>query len=227
MASLRFNYNGDKRPERGRTPMNPYMTRNLGYPVYGYPMPFPMFGRYEAPYIVPAPEANEEIAESNDIKTELEVEDGFQEQEILKDGEASNQKEDQENINEGQENIKEEKETEVEQIETAIPEEPQVSAKTASEKLLGKLEVVGTGLTSTREHLNKTKIFVDEVIYKMESFQQIMDILKANEERKTAGVSALTASSKTTHDSIDDFLELLQTPALQNILRQLLLGIMR
>lgn len=215
VASLRFNFDGDKRPERGRAPMNPYSMRNLGYPLYGRPLAPPVHGRIEEPYVIPVVEETEQAT----ISDETEKAETLQYQDGLTIGDGVEPDEDQNYLEKESQPAKE-------KIKDSIPEAPEESAKTASEKLVGKLEVFETGLINTREHLNQAKLFFDDVIYKMESFQQIMDILKANEERKTAGISAQAVSSKTTRDSIDDFLELLQTPAFQNVLRQLLLGIM-
>lgn len=222
MASLRFNYEGEKRPERGRGSFNPYAVRSLGFPFYGRPMPYPEPQRAEESEndaVIPEPEA-----EVKRVPAERQEDTGQKEQRDQKEHPAA--------VSEGElekrQAVMEPKgEAAKEETEAVIPDEPAGTAKTASEKLVGKLEAFETGLMSAMSQLNQGKLFFDEVIYKIESFQQILNILKANEERKTSGKEVQVTMEKTSRDSIDDFLELLQTPAFQNVLRQLLLGIIK
>ena len=94
-----------------------------------------------------------------------------------------------------------------------------------SELLISRLSTAETGLVSVKTRVDLAKEFLDDMIYKFDSLSQIMEIVRANEERRAGGVQVASLTSKETKDNIDEFLELLQTPALQGIIRQFLLGI--
>ena len=70
------------------------------------------------------------------------------------------------------------------------------------------------------------KPVIDDLMYKLESFIQILDIIKANERRRLSGTQAETASFKISKDSVDEILELLEGPVFQNVLRQFLVGVL-
>ena len=88
-------------------------------------------------------------------------------------------------------------------------------------------------LTTTEERLHEVKgqvefakTFFDDLIYKLESFLQIVEIVQANEKRRLREPQAQLASLKTSQDSVDEVLELLQGPVFQNILRQFLINVL-
>ena len=95
-----------------------------------------------------------------------------------------------------------------------------------SEILISKLSTTETNLSEIRNMVETGKPFLDDFIYKIESFMQIIEIIKANERRRFSKPQTQVASVKTTKDSYDEFLELLQGPVFQNVLRQFLISIM-
>lgn len=103
-------------------------------------------------------------------------------------------------------------------------EEKDKSTVSVSEKFVNTMTVAETGLNSLRSQVEITKNMFDELIFKLDSGAQILDIIRSNEERRAAGPQVQAASAKTTKDTIDELLELLQTPMIQNMLRQLMLG---
>jgi hypothetical protein len=101
-----------------------------------------------------------------------------------------------------------------------------IPTKTVSEKLIGKLESVENGITGIRGHVDTAKVLFDDVIFKLESFMQILDIVRANEEKRLQGPQVQVSSTKTTKDTVDEILEMLQTPAIQGFLRQILVSLL-
>ncbi len=102
----------------------------------------------------------------------------------------------------------------------------QKNCAVVSEVLITKLETAESGLNSIRGQVDLAKAFFDDLLYKMESAIQIIEIIKMNEERKHINSAAQVTDQKTEKDTVDDLLELLQTPALQGVLRQLLVSIL-
>jgi hypothetical protein len=95
-----------------------------------------------------------------------------------------------------------------------------------SEMLIKNLTTTEAKLTEVKGQVNFAKMFFDDLIFKLESFLQIVEIVKANEKRRLSEPQAQLASLKTSQDSVDEFLELLQGPVFQNILRQFLISVM-
>lgn len=95
-----------------------------------------------------------------------------------------------------------------------------------SEMLIKSLTTTEVKLTGLKGQVEFTKTFFDDLLYKLESFMQIMEIVKANEARRLNGSQAQVASLKTSKDSADEFLELLQGPVFQKVLRQFLLSVL-
>lgn len=95
-----------------------------------------------------------------------------------------------------------------------------------SEMLIQKLTISETNLNQVKGQVELAKTFFDELIFKIESFMQILEIVKANEKKKVNDPQAQVASAKTSKDSVDELLELLQSPVFQNILRQFLINVL-
>lgn len=93
-----------------------------------------------------------------------------------------------------------------------------------SEKLIANLTATETNLTLIKGRVDSTKGILDDLIYKLESFLQIVEIIRANEERRISAPQAQVATLKTSKDSIDELLELLQGPVFQNVLRQIFIS---
>lgn len=131
--------------------------------------------------------------------------------------------EQQEKGDEVQETVNEEINNDIkEEVKEEVKEE---ASADISELLISRLSTAETGLVSVKAKVDLAREFLDDMIYKFDSLSQIMDIVRANEERRAGGVQVASLTSKETKDSIDEFLELMQTPALQGIIRQFLLGI--
>jgi hypothetical protein len=147
-----------------------------------------------------------------------------------------------------QEKVEEKKVVEGENDFLELPEQVEVEKETEkeAEKETEKKEAKGNGcptaqiseillknLTTTEERLHEVKgqvefakTFFDDLIYKLESFLQIVEIVQANEKRRLREPQAQLASLKTSQDSVDEVLELLQGPVFQNILRQFLINVL-
>ncbi|MGI6144442.1 MAG: hypothetical protein GX092_07030 [Clostridia bacterium] len=95
-----------------------------------------------------------------------------------------------------------------------------------SEIFINKLSTTETSLSEIKMMVETGKPFLDDLLYKLESFMQIIEVVKANERRRFDKPQAQVTSLKTTKDSCDEFLELLQGPVFQNVLRQFLISIM-
>lgn len=211
MASLRVNYNGEKRQERERPFNYGIMTRNAGFMNSGFfPMPPrpPMAKRPSVEEPVPAKcdtsinpaietEAAvlpvEDIALTPTTPIKLPVEESLP----LKGDEA-------------------------EQDVQTTPE----PTLTDSEKFITRLETYETTAVKIRQQVDVTKGLFDDVLFHMDSFLKIMDVIRENQERKLNEPLVSVATQKTSKDTIDEVLDLLQTPALQNILRQVLMGVL-
>ena len=115
-------------------------------------------------------------------------------------------------------------------IEADSPKETKQKGKRdythISEILISKLSNTQTNLSEIRNMVEIGKPFLDDFLYKLESFMQIIEIVKANDRRRYSKSQTEVASLKTTKDSYDEFLELLQGPVFQNVLRQFLVSMM-
>lgn len=193
MASLRFTFDGERRPERPR-PFPPFMPK----PVQPRPYMMPMGGYAgeEEPFLannISAEEMTEKVSEKEQV-TLLPIEDNPQEKE---------------------------------NFTGSFPEQEQeIPPIHVSEKFVAKLDQVETALSSLRGHADMLKLLFDEINYKLDSFLQILEIIRANEERRVNRAQIQAASQKTNKDTVDEFLELLQTPVMQNALRQFLINLL-
>lgn len=199
MASLRFTFDGDRRPERERIYPSPFPPRYYG------PLGFP---RYIPPY------------------------QNVNMQETAGPTPAAAEKQEEEKINPAVGAQPQCLGDNADKQFTAIvqpipgPAEQEAPAVSVSEQLVARLDTYETGLIKVRGHVDKSRALFDDVLYKIESFLQILEVLRANEERRLQGPQAAIASLKTDKDTIDEFLELLQTPAVQSVLRQFLVGVL-
>ncbi|HOB81368.1 MAG TPA: hypothetical protein PLJ33_06805 [Peptococcaceae bacterium] len=75
-------------------------------------------------------------------------------------------------------------------------------------------------LVRIKERIDFAKVILDELLFKMDSISKIMEIVRANEVKSASLAEAQAVSYKTSKDSIDEFLELLQGPVFQKLLRQ-------
>lgn len=93
--------------------------------------------------------------------------------------------------------------------------------------LINRLDAWEAGLQKTSGQMDTVKTVLDEIIFKLDSFLQILQIIHANEEKRLLGPQATVAPApKESKDSIDELLELLHTPALQGVIRQMLVGML-
>ena len=190
LASLSFNYEGARRPERDRLPLPFFGARYSGY--YPYQAPVPFFQGIT--------NATPEEPRSPETVTEMEIEI----ETIAKDIE---------DISEPVKPTGEEK------------NEKQEPIGDISGLVINSLSTAEAGLSNIRDKVDTAKVFIDDIIYKFESILQIIEVVRSNEERRAAGAQITMAAQKTNKDSIDEILELLQTPAMQSIIRQVLVGV--
>ena len=109
--------------------------------------------------------------------------------------------------------------------ESLVKETPVTPAMNLSEVFITKLDSYETGIIKIREQADKGKVLLDDLLFYLDSFIKISEVLKEHETRKERDPNAATASFKTNKDTIDEVLELLQTPAFQGILRQVLVSV--
>lgn len=195
MASLRFTYNGDRRMERGRVLMPPFLPRCIRPLEYSRLTPIT--------YAVKPTKENQELkTENQELKTE-----------------------NQEPVS-GAEPITTLPVAYPDQNDSAEKEQENTAPVNVSELLVNRLDILEAGLNKTSSQVDQAKIVLDDVIFKLDSFLQILQILYANEEKRLQGPQLQAApSQKTTKDAVDELLELLQTPAIQGVLRQFLISI--
>ncbi len=194
MASLRFTFDGEKRPQRPK-PFPPFMVR----PVQ------------PRPYLIPI----ENYPGDREGSTEKVMERGPEELKIIKD--------------EGKEKPAEalpEMEDNNGQKESYHESKEEMTPLQLSEKFVARLDQVETTLSNLRGHADMIKLLFNEINFKLDSFMQILEIIRANEERRINRAQIQVASHKTAKDIVDEFLELLQTPVMQNALRQLLINVL-
>lgn len=188
MASLRFTYNGDRRMERGRVLMPPFLPRCIRPLEYSR--------------LTPITYAAKPTKENQELKTE-----------------------NQEPVS-GAEPITTLPVAYPDQNDSAEKEQENTAPVNVSELLVNRLDILEAGLNKTSSQVDQAKIVLDDVIFKLDSFLQILQILYANEEKRLQGPQLQAApSQKTTKDAVDELLELLQTPAIQGVLRQFLISI--
>lgn len=192
MASLRFNYDGDKRPEKGRLHRG-FMPKNMFFQNTSLiPPPRP------SPTVIPPPAEiqAEEIPESpaGDIEPSL-------------------PKPEKQGMDAAKPDI-------------PSPETPPEINLSDSEKFIARLESYESGAAKIRQQIDMSRVLFDEVLFHMDSFLKILEVLRDIEERKQKTPEASVSMEKTGKDAVDEILDLLQTPAFQNILRQFLMGLL-
>ena len=206
MASLRVNYDGEKRQERERPVNYGIMTRNSGF----FPMPpRPPMAK---------PQRVEELVPTKcytSISPAIETEAAVLPVEVIALPPTPT-------IELPVEEPLPLKEDEAEQDVQTTPE----STLTDSEKFITRLETYETTVVKIRQQVDVSKGLFDDVLFHMDSFLKIMDVIRENQERKLNEPMVSVATQKTSRDTIDEVLDLLQTPALQNILRQVLMGVL-
>lgn len=231
MASLQFRYDGYGRPERGR---------NMGF----FPPRYYFHNYYnQIPEEASAEKSIQKLDEENLSKETAAVQEKPFEEAISKEEEKVRTEVTPKDVttikdevtqkektlrNEG--TVKEENTTEKhnstgkKESKTGNPENfpgtEEMNSFNVSEKLITNLTATETNLTWVKGQVDSTKSLLDDIMYKLESFMQIMEIIRANEERRISGPQAQTVSIKTSKDSVDELLELLQGPVFQNVLRQ-------
>lgn len=208
MASLRFTYDGERRQER-RTPVYPFQPRFM-YPA----------AVQRQTVVLPIEPSPEELTEAEQSPAADSPEKEAPKQEIPK-------KITSEEVTSHKETSQKETLQKV-ALDKTISENRSSEKQTVSvsERFISRLESVETGLDKTKGHVDALKVFSDEVVYKLESGLQIMAILRANEERRLSEPQVQLTSTKTSRDTIDDLLALLQTPAVQSVLRQIMVGLL-
>lgn len=200
MASLRFSFDGDRRPERERPYPSPYPPRYYG--PLGYP-----------PFISPYQNVNmQETAAPAPMEIKKQEEEKRSPVEEVQPQSSLKSPEQQAAA--------------IVQPVSGPGAEAEAPTASASEQLVARLDTFEMGLGKVRGHLDTSRALFDDVLYKIDSFLQILEVLRANEERRLQGIQVNIASVKTNKDTIDEFLELLQTPAFQSILRQFLVGVL-
>ncbi|MDD4047488.1 MAG: hypothetical protein PHI90_01435 [Clostridia bacterium] len=216
MTNLQFNYDGYRRPER---------ERNMGY----FP-PRYYFQGYN--YYSSQDRASSKSTEQNSCEDKNQIqEQQQQQQEQQQEQEIENDQILKEEI---KEEIKEKLEanTDKENMKkqssehTEDEKEDKKNSFNVNEKLLEKLTETENSLNRFKEKADIGKRLFDDAIYKFDSIIQIIEIVRANEERKSNGVKTQEDSTKSSKDSIDEMLELLQGPVFQKVLRQLFVGML-
>lgn len=96
-----------------------------------------------------------------------------------------------------------------------------------SEKLIAGLENYENGLIKISQQLDQGKLFLDQVLFYLDSFSKILDVIKETEQRKLVAPRSSVIVEKENKDTVDQILELLQTPVFQNILRQMIIGLFK
>lgn len=213
MASLRFKYGGEKRKEQGGSRSRPFR--------YSEVMPIPpddieiSYRKTRAIYNEPIqqtiviPENN--IVQEEQPEVVICAEEARKEEQLPEQMDIS-----------GGKDISEEKAAPTDEI----VEEPEGAAISASEKFIASLDSYENGIVKINEQLDKGKIIFDEVIFYLDSLLKILEIIKENEVRKKQEPQVSFKIEKTNKDTIDQILELLQTPTFQSILRQILIGLL-
>jgi len=215
VASLRFNYDGEKRPERGRPIANENLARRSGFP---YPGPFAMPPRPISQPIevktAPPPPGIDSAAASQPTAIVLPLEDPQEPQEETK----------------SLDQVPSEQIPSTTAPADPLPQEPDPifsePVLSDSERFIASLENYENGAVKIRQYVDSSKYILDGILFQMDSFLKILDVFRENEERKSSQPQLTAAYEKTSKDTIDEVLELLQTPAMQNILRQVLMTIL-
>lgn len=211
MASLRFNYDGEKRPERGRPVNYEIMTRNGRFINTGtFPIPPRPLPSKPLAEVATAPQSSDaDITQSTEpeavvLPLEVSVVTPTTPLEVP---------------------IAEPLLPQQEQVEQSAEIPPELTLSD-SDRFIARLENYENGVVKIRQQVDVTKVLFDEILIHMDSFLKIMDVIRENEERKQREPQVSAATQKTSKDTIDEVLDLLQTPTFQSILRQVLMGIL-
>lgn len=94
-----------------------------------------------------------------------------------------------------------------------------------NEKMIAFLDKSELSLNNVKTQVNTVQSLFTEIMYKLDSFTSILDIIYNNEERRIHSSQVSTVNRKETKDTVDEILELLQNPAIQGLLRQFVAGI--
>jgi len=201
LTCLQFRYDGDKRS--GRRPERCFFPPR-------YPLQNPCYSC--------KPIGNQEYQSQGQLRQNNPQQNKTMEQCIKQVPDVSSPKEEAQQT---EEVAKEEFQQTEEVKEDEAPDYAKIS-----EILINKLSITEADLSEARNTVELYKPVIDDLMYKLESFIQILDIIKANERRRLSGTQAETASFKISKDSVDEILELLEGPVFQNVLRQFLVGVL-
>lgn len=142
------------------------------------------------------------------------------------DPELNNEFEHQENINYDPQPTKEFEPQQNKEFEPQEKQKNTADFSRISELLIDSLSTTEVNLSNVKKNVAIFKPVIDDFMFKLESIIKIVDIVKENERRKLGTPQAQVASLKTSKDSIDEILELLQGPVFQKVLRQLIVGLL-
>lgn len=142
------------------------------------------------------------------------------------DPELNNEFEHQENINYDPQPTKEFEPQQNKEFEPQEKQKNTADFSRISELLIDSLSTTEGNLSNVKKNVDIFKPVIDDFMFKLESIIKIVDIVKENERRKLGTPQAQVASLKTSKDSIDEILELLQGPVFQKVLRQLIVGLL-
>lgn len=225
LASLRFNFDGERK--NGKT----QNSRRMQHPFFPYPARYQ--SRSFAPCFYPPQRVNYTPEKEQSTKQDISVTYDIPE---LSETEL-NTPEMNEKVNKTIEtdfqaeksNMKESEDTEDTKYTKYTEEQTEAKPKSnqekeqevnVSEKLIAFLDGSEVNLNKAKGHVNNIRFAFEEMTYKLESFTSILEIIHNNEERRMKGPQATLSNQKTTKDTLDEILEVLQNPAFQSILRQ-------
>lgn len=213
MASLRLNFGSERGGRQGfartRRPIFPYPASYLArsFNPYTYPPSQEKEVKREFVSENPAIEDNSSVTLENG--SILQAEKPVSEESEIKEQSCQE-------IEKNQEKDKKK--------EPKVTVESNKTQASVNEKLLALLDTSDAGLSNIKIQVNSMRYLFDEIMFKLDSFLEVLDIIQQNEERKVNRPVASVAIQKESKDTIDEVLELLQTPVFQNILRQFLVG---
>lgn len=227
LASLRFSFDGDRRPAKTQN------TRQMQSPFFPYAARF--MSRGCVPGFYPIHKEAYEQEAKQDIVTDRFVEE--ERQKAISDYISVKP----ESIDTGTITPVEEKllpkpvasEPDKQIIDEPLKEDKSPNKNTedkdnnvnVSEKIIALLDKSELGLNNVKTQVGSVKSLFEEIMYKLDSYISILDIIYNNEDRRINSPQASIAGQKESKDTIDEILELLQNPAIQSVLRQFMVGI--
>lgn len=217
LASLRFSFDGDRRPAKTQntrqmqSPFFPYAARFMsrGYVPGFYPIHKDIYKQEETKQDI-----DKAISDYISVKPEL-IDTGTitpVEEKLISEPVSEP---DEKIINEP---LKKDN-------STNKNTEDKDNNVNVSEKIIAVLDKSELGLNNVKNQVGTVKTLFEEIMYKLDSYISILDIIYNNEDRRINSPQASISSQKESKDTIDEILELLQNPALQSVLRQFLVGI--